>query len=124
LPYDENKIREVITMFPKSRVLLSLIICLSLVIGGCAAVDTTSPTAPTTVPANTTTGSATLDAINLMAGISSSAWSQDPVQPDQARIDAINRFSAGLLMESLANEGNIIFTPTSFSGAGEDPEWR
>ncbi len=100
-------------MTRKSRILISIVICLSLLVGGCAAVTTTQPT--TVAPSNTseTSQTSTLNAVNLMASLSSAAWSVTPGVPSTEQLRSLNRFMAGLLQESLTNEGNVLISPLS-----------
>ena len=100
---------------------IALTIILALTLTGCGAVNTTSPSGtnkPTgTTPAPpatspTSSGSSTLS-VNLMNGVTSTAWSKEPGVPDSRILAAINRFSAGLLQRSAGNEGNVLISPLS-----------
>lgn len=99
--------------------IIALMVSLALTFSGCSAVNTTSPTGTTkpTGPATTATsptsdGSSSLS-VNLMNGITSTAWSKEPVVPESRVLAAINRFSAGLLQRSAVNAGNVLVSPVS-----------
>jgi len=101
--------------------IVTLTVCLALALTGCGAVNTPSPTdtnkptgttAATTATSPTSNGSSSLP-VNLMNGVTSTAWSTDPAVPDSRTLAAINRFSAGLLQLSADHEGNILISPVS-----------
>lgn len=98
---------------------ITLMIILALTLTGCGAVNTTTPTSTTKATSSATaTTSPTSDgssslSVNLMNGVTSTAWTKEPVVPDSRILAAINRFSAGLLQRSAGNEGNVLISPVS-----------
>lgn len=104
---------------------LAAILCLSVLFSGCAVITGSSQTPNSDEPSVSTVkntdpveskdpGSAFEDiSIDLMASIQASGIPDAAGEPDQKTIDEINQFAADLLLESAANEGNLMISPLS-----------
>ncbi|MDW7658579.1 MAG: serpin family protein [Bacillota bacterium] len=92
-------------MYKKMFNLLAALICLTLLVTGCTAGQSTSK--------ETSTGASNLKSIDLMANVQAIPWSGTPDIADQNLLSGISRFSAQLLLESVKNEGNIMISPAS-----------
>ena len=94
----------------KSGIFLMLILAWAILVSGCApAIATSQPT--TAGP--TETGIVDVKADDLMSGVQAAAWPSSPDLPEEAASRSIDRFSASLLMASIANGGNIMISPVS-----------
>lgn len=109
--------------------IIAAILAISLMTAACATGGTTAPTsAPTsgqtTVPGGNgsttkpsesepSSSEALKKAIDLMSAVKATDRPASPALPDEVYRQAINRFSASLLIASLSKQGNVMISPAS-----------
>ncbi len=91
--------------------LMVTVLVFSLLLSGC------NPTQPlpleSTAPDSQEIEFAPGSSKDLMAGVQSAGWTDAPVALNDAQMQAVNHFAAQLLIESSANPGNFMVSPTS-----------
>ena len=116
-------------MYLKYLKIIAAILALSLLTAACATGGSTAPTTaptsgPTTVPGGSgsttkpsdsapSSSEALKKAIDLMSAVKAADRPASPALPDEVYRQAINRFSASLLVASLSKQGNVMISPAS-----------
>lgn len=99
------------------KLLVTLLLILSLLAGGCATNGTTHTAGTTTngssATSPATTGTVQKNAVDLMSAVHAAERPATPAVPDEAIRKAVNRFSAALFKASADKKGNVMVSPAS-----------